>query len=59
MSLKTEKAPPHNTDPISPREMENYIVYTSSGVKGALGLLVPNLVPRVLSYPSLSLYRDG
>ena len=56
-SKQTEKAPPHNTDSISPREMENNIVYTSSSVKGALGLLVPNLVPRVLSYPSLSLYR--
>ena len=52
-SKQTEKAPSHNTDPISPREMENNILYTSSGVKGALGLLVP----RVLSYPSLSLHR--
>ena len=58
-SKQTDKAPPHNTDPISHSEMENNNVYTSSGVKGALGLLVPNLAPRVLSYPSLSLYRDG
>ena len=61
LSLKTyrEGTSTQHRPNLTSREMENNIVYTSSGVKGALGLLVPNHVPRVLSYPSLSLYRDG